>query len=272
MLQTSNPNRSALINRSHINSKKRIEDEDLSNEISLEHNSSEALNGSILRTIRSNFHDADDYSSNESRTRRNRRNHLSLDISKAILGAMHDVKDPISSKENIRREFSNGQDSQHKRSSLNKNTAQKPFSTKHLPTRFDMRLDLSKVMQVNSFDKIPFQIGGSKDLDSKKEAKKSELKYKFGKLELPIPLLSSTNRSQAFTENRFFMTIPSENDRVPTESIKLSTNQTLNSFINHLGSMSHASSCRNKLLNENLFANEANEDSKKVCGLKLKLY
>ena len=260
MLQTSNPNRSVLINRSLINSRKQISEEDLSNEISLEHSSGEALNGSVLGTMRS----TEDFSSSKNYSRRNRTNNLSLDISKAI--KMHCMRDHIPSKESIGQEASLSQDSHKKRRSFDERNTQRPFSTQHLPNRFDMRLDLSKVMKVNSFDKIPQQL---KDLEEskpglKKETKKTELKYKFGKLELPMPMMSSTNRNQVHTENKFFMTVPTEHDVLPMESVKYSTNQTLNSFVHHLGNISNVSSCRNQFASENPTINEILEGTRKV--------
>ena len=262
MLETSNPNRSVLINKSLINSKKHISEEELSDEFSFDQTPHDIINGSLLGSIRSNLLETAERGVSENTTRRDRSNNLSLDMNKAITS---ENRNPTNEKENIK---GIGSHTGHAQSSLENliNTKTRiPFLAKP-KTKPDMKLNLSKIVKANSFDRGPLGFESMSYADFQKNDFKKNDNIQNPKMDFPPPTITTTNRSQPNRENKFSLPVTTENERANTDSVKFSANQTLNSFVNQLESGRPISSYRITFQNESLSLNEAYEGLKRVSN------
>jgi len=272
MLLTSNPNRSVLINKSLINSKKHISEEDLSDEFSFDQTPQEIINGSILGSIRSNLFETAERGISETTTRRDRSNNLSLDMNKGIfIGS--ESRHPNFEREHFKGMSIGGFNPHHhpvNNHTLNTNPgfgismkSQKPLFMKRPKGKLDMKLNLSKIVKANSFDRAPLGFESLSYADFQKlDTKKLEHGHNV-KMEFPVTQLTSTNRSQPNGDNKFSIPITTDNDRANTDSVKFSANQTLNSFVNQLESGRPISSYRIFQNDNSMSLTEAYENLKK---------
>ena len=265
MTMTSNPNRSVLINKSFINSKKHISEEDLSDEFSFDQTPHEIINGSILGSIRSNLFETAERGISETTTRRDRSNNLSLDMNKGIFMGS-ESRHPNFEREHFKG-MSIGGFNPHN-NAMNPHSAglgvgvknQKPMFMKRPKGKLDMKLNLSKIVKANSFDRAPLGFESLSYADFQKlDTKKLDHGHNV-KMEFPVTQLTSTNRSQPNGDNKFSVPMTTDNERANTDSVKFSANQTLNSFVNQLESGRPISSYRITFQND---SNEAYEGLKK---------
>lgn len=259
MLETSNPNRSVLINKSLIHSRKHISEEDLSGEFSFDQIPQEALNESLLGSIRSNLLETGEPGISDNSTRRDRSNNLSLDMNKGIINL--ETRMPTLDHEHIKAGSSRSHEPKQTAHGASKAAKVDLAGLMKRPkSKFDMRLDLSAIMRANALGLEGLSYADVQKLDTKKLENGHHIKMEF-----PVPQFSSTVRSHSKPEkSKFKIPIPSaDNDKANTESVKFSANQTLNSFVNQLDG-GPFSSYRITFPNESLSLNEAYEGLRKV--------
>jgi len=254
MLETSNPNRSVLINKSLIHSKKNLSDSELSEDdfsFDQEDQQPETNNGSILGSVRSNILDLGCHTTTENSGRHPKSHHLSLDMSRGLGHFESKMSDA-----------ERGSTRQNSQRLSDQNIL--PPTIKQIPKRpiMNMKLDFSAILKTHATktsDCTPINI-------PEPDLTPINIPTTFSNKD-PSPIKShgSSSRTEGKNyEGKNFHIPPIECDNQPGVSLKVSANQTLNSFVNQLESGDPVSSYRVTFQNDNVPLNEAYEAVKKV--------
>lgn len=252
MLETSNPNRSVLINKSLINSKKNFSDSDLSDDFSFDQEP-ETVNASILGSVRSNILDTafNNNATTENSMRVNRMHHQSLDASRIpsqFESKMSDFE-KVSTRQNSQR-VNEGAPEPNKRETHGFNF-NRQYGRK---AAMNMKLDLSAILKTScgkTSEMTPINVPGSLSKDINDSSQK-----------IVIPHFSSNNSANG-TPQKLPMGQLLPVAEYEKDNLKISANQTINSFVNQLESADPVSSYRVTFQNDNLPIGEAYEALKK---------